>query len=106
MESTSVRCVKADSREAESLYHRALEIRERALGPEHPQVATTLHNLAFLYSTEGQFEKAEPAYRRSIATLENVFGKDHENARVARENLASLLSKTGRVKEALDAEEA
>jgi len=34
---------------AEPLYNRALAIREKALGPEHPDVATSLNNLAMLY---------------------------------------------------------
>lgn len=34
--------------EAEPLFERALDIRERVLGPEHPDVASTLNNLADL----------------------------------------------------------
>jgi tetratricopeptide (TPR) repeat protein len=33
---------------AEPLYQRALAIREKALGPDHPDVATSLSNLAQL----------------------------------------------------------
>jgi tetratricopeptide (TPR) repeat protein len=36
---------------AESLHQRALAIFEKALGPEHPDVATSLNNLALLYRT-------------------------------------------------------
>ena len=39
--------------EAEPLYRRALGIREKALGPEHPDVATSLNNLAELYRPRG-----------------------------------------------------
>ncbi len=35
--------------EAEPLYKRSLAIREKALGPDHPDVATALNNLAELY---------------------------------------------------------
>ncbi len=34
--------------EAEPLYQRALAIWEKALGPEHPNVATSVNNLADL----------------------------------------------------------
>ena len=34
--------------QAEPLYRRALAIQEKALGPEHPQVATVLENYADL----------------------------------------------------------
>ena len=35
--------------EAEPLYKRSLAIWQKALGPEHPSVATGLNNLAGLY---------------------------------------------------------
>ena len=35
--------------DAEPLYKRSLAIREKALGPDHPDVATSLNNLAELY---------------------------------------------------------
>ena len=35
-------------KEAEPLLKRALEINENALGPEHPDTATSLNNLAVL----------------------------------------------------------
>lgn len=34
--------------EAESLFQRALTIKEKVLGPEHPEVATSINNLAML----------------------------------------------------------
>ena len=37
-----------------ALARRALEIREKALGPEHPSVATSLNNLAELYRAQGR----------------------------------------------------
>ena len=39
-----------DYAKAEPLFKRALAIREKALGPEHPDVATSLNNLALLYN--------------------------------------------------------
>ena len=49
------------------LYERALAISEKALGPEHPDVATSLNNLALLYSNQGQYAKAEPLNERALA---------------------------------------
>ena len=51
--------------EAEPLYTRALEIREKALGPEHPDTAASLNNLAGLYVSQGQYEEAEPLLKRA-----------------------------------------
>ncbi len=46
--------------EAGPLYERALAIREKALGPGHPDVATSLNNLAELYHDQGAYERAAP----------------------------------------------
>jgi hypothetical protein len=45
--------------EAEPRYQRALAIYEKVLGPEHPEVARSLNNLALLSYTQGQYAEAE-----------------------------------------------
>ncbi len=44
--------------EAEPLNQRALAIWEKALGPEHPDVARSLNNLAMVYTDQGKYEEA------------------------------------------------
>jgi tetratricopeptide (TPR) repeat protein len=63
--------------EAEPLYKRSLAIREKALGPDHPEVATSLNNLAGFYQSQARFDVAEPMYKRSLAIQEKSFGPDH-----------------------------
>ncbi len=46
---------------------RALAIREKALGPKHPDVAQSLNNLAVLYANLGDYARAEPLYQRALA---------------------------------------
>ena len=46
---------------------RSLAIREKALGPDHPDVARSLNNLAELYDDQGRYADAEPLYKRSLA---------------------------------------
>jgi hypothetical protein len=41
--------------DAEPLYKRSLAINERALGPDHPDVALSLNNLAQLYQAQGRY---------------------------------------------------
>jgi hypothetical protein len=45
-----------------ALYKRALAIREKVLGPEHPSVGAALNNLALLYDSQGRYPEAEPLY--------------------------------------------
>jgi len=49
---------------AEPLYKRALSIYEKALGPDHPSVATFLNNLAALYRATGQILEAQELEKR------------------------------------------
>ena len=58
--------------EAEPLYQRALAIREKALGPEHPEVATVLENYAPLLRKIGKdAEVAELEARASTIRAKN-----------------------------------
>ncbi|MFN3920758.1 MAG: tetratricopeptide repeat protein, partial [Methylohalobius sp.] len=39
-----------------------MEVAEKNVGPNHPDVATSLNNLALLYYAQGQYALAEPLY--------------------------------------------
>ena len=63
--------------DAVPLAQRALAIREKALGPDHPDVALALNNLAELYRNQGRYAEAEPLYKRALAIEEKALGPDH-----------------------------
>jgi hypothetical protein len=48
-----------DYAKAEPLFRRSLAILEKALGPDHPSVATSLENLAALYRATKRDTEAE-----------------------------------------------
>ena len=76
--------------EAEPLYRRALEARERVLGPEHPDTLTSVNNLAALYQAQGRYGEAEPLYRRALEASERVLGPEHPDTLTSVNNLALL----------------
>src|SRR5439155_718749 len=49
---------QGDSARAQPLFQRALAIFEKMLGPEHPNVATVLHNLASIYEAKNDLDQA------------------------------------------------
>ncbi len=53
--------------EAEPLYQRSLAIREKALGPEHPDVATSLENYAAILRQTARADQAERMEARAKA---------------------------------------
>jgi len=50
---------QSKSPEAEQVLKRALAVLEKALGPDHPNVAIAVNNLAGLYKDQGRHEEAE-----------------------------------------------
>lgn len=52
-------------------------MREKALGPDHLEVAASLNNLAVLLKTAGADEEAEALYSRSIRIKEAALGPNH-----------------------------
>jgi CHAT domain-containing protein/Tfp pilus assembly protein PilF len=86
--------------EATPLAQRVLRIREAALGAKHPDVATSLNNLAILYQAQGLFSDAEPLFKRALAISENVFGANHPNIVTSLNNLAELYQNEGRYADA------
>ena len=85
---------------AEPLYRRALAIDERSFGPDHPNVAIRLNNLAPLLQDTNRLGEAEPLMRRALAIDERSFGPDHPNVATDLNNLAQLLQATNRLDEA------
>jgi CHAT domain-containing protein/Tfp pilus assembly protein PilF len=79
---------------------RALTLRENALGRDHPDVATSLNNLAFLYVRQGRYAEAEPLYQRSLAIREKALGRDHPDVAISLNNLAILYYSEGRYADA------
>ncbi len=87
--------------EARPLMQRALAIREKVLGPEHPDTAGSLNKLAMLYFTLGQYDQALPLYRRALAINKKVLGPEHPDTATSLNNLAELYITLGQYDQAL-----
>jgi tetratricopeptide (TPR) repeat protein len=86
--------------EAEPLFLRALYIEEQRLGPEHPDVAYPLNNLAGLYRQQGRYTEAEPFCLRALHIREQAQGPEHPDVAYPLNNLAVLYNEQGRYAEA------
>ncbi|CAK0905589.1 unnamed protein product, partial [Prorocentrum cordatum] len=82
--------------ETEGLMRRALAIGEKALGPQHPAVATRCNNLARLLQDQGQYgAETEGLMRRALAISEKALGPQHPDVAIRCNNLARLLQDRG-----------
>ena len=79
---------------------KALEVAEKAFGPDHHNVATSLNSLAEQYRAQGQYAQAEPLYKRSLAIREKALGPDHPDVAQSLNNLGLLNRDQGKYEQA------
>ncbi|MCP9928831.1 CHAT domain-containing protein [Cyanobium sp. CH-040] len=76
--------------QAEPLYKRALAIREKALGPDHPDTVTSIDNLGMLYSRQGLFSQAEIHLEQALSIRIKKLGPNHLQVAQSQTLLASI----------------
>lgn len=81
---------QAQYAKAEPLAQRALELREKALGKDHPDVAESLATLAEVARGKSEFAKAEPLYQRALKVREKALKEDHICVAQSANQLAGL----------------
>jgi len=81
--------------EAETFHRRALAIREKALGDEHPDTVRTLHDLATLVHRRGFPGQAEPFYERALIAGEKCLDEADPLLQSILSDYAGLLHQTG-----------
>ena len=80
---------------AQPFFKRALTIREKVLGPDHPDTAVSLNNLGTLLRTMGDLTTARPYYEQALAINGKVLGPDHPHTASSLNNLGGLLQAMG-----------
>ena len=62
--------------EAEKMYQRALEGKEKGLGRDHTSTLDTVNNLGSLYADQGKLGEAEKMYQRALEGYEKALGPE------------------------------
>ena len=78
-----------------------LAIRERTLGPNHPDTLATRNNLAAALYAQEKFAEAEKLHRATLDGAEKVFGPAHPDVFLSCANIAMCLQAQGKKSEAL-----
>src|SRR5271165_4897692 len=81
--------------EAIPIAERAVEVAKRLHGLEHPDMATSLNNLAVLYDTVHEYAKAEPLLQEALRIRQKVLGSEHPDTATCLNNLAELYRAMG-----------
>ncbi len=78
----------------------ALDLREEALGKEHPDTLDSLDTLVDVLAQQNRMNEAEPLARRSLDLHMRVLGEDHPETVAAMDILAQILMAQTRLDEA------
>lgn len=81
-----------DGRYEEAIHteQQCLSRRQQVLGPDDPQVASSVFNLGLYYRNAGQIPEAEDAYLRALALRKKALGPDHPAVALVLNNLGYL----------------
>jgi len=88
--------------QADSILVRALALQRSALGPQHPDVASTLDHLGIVRRRTGHYAQAESLHREALAMQKRVYGPEHARIAETLNNLAFLMPYLGRAQETAD----
>jgi tetratricopeptide (TPR) repeat protein len=86
---------KGEYRAAEDPALTALKLREKLLGPDHPDTAHSVNNLAFSYQGQANYSAAEPLYQRALTIYEKALGPHHPFTARSLNNLAVMYKSQG-----------
>src|SRR5262249_3603783 len=81
--------------QAAQLCRDAVGICEKALGPEDPNTATSLNDLALVLWEKGDFAAARPLQERALPIVEKMLGPEHPSTATNLNNLANILRQEG-----------
>ncbi len=79
---------------------KCLSVVKNRLGEEHPDVASSINNLALLYNSQGRYTEAEPLYIQALALRRRLLGEEHPDVATSINNLAVLYYSQGRYTDA------
>jgi transcriptional regulator with XRE-family HTH domain/Tfp pilus assembly protein PilF len=89
--------VRGESRLALPLTERSLRVRERLLGPDHPDTADSMGLLGGILMEHGRLDAARPLQERSLAIRERTLGPHHLDVAESLNNLGWLTLEQGDV---------
>ena len=83
-------------------YTKALEIEEKALGKEHPNVALAYNNIGAIHNEKGDYRKALECHQKALEIEEKVLGVEHPNTAMSYNNIGSVYFHLRKYSEALE----
>ncbi|CAF3374226.1 unnamed protein product, partial [Rotaria sp. Silwood2] len=88
-----------------SMHERSLEIRKKALPPNHPDLATSYNNIGMVYDNMGEYSKAFSMHERSLEIREKALPPNHPDLATSYNNIGMVYDNMGEYSKALSMHE-
>jgi len=86
--------------DAQRQVERALDLRHRILGEEHPDTLATMNELATLYRDQGKYPQAERLFTKVLEVRRRALGEEHPDTLATINDLAVLYRRQGKYAQA------
>ena len=83
-------------REAEQMHQQTLQLREMALGKEHPDTLASMNYLGLVLDSLGKYEEAEQILQQTLELRERALGKEHPDTLDSMNYLGLVLDSLGK----------
>ena len=88
--------------DARDSHEQALASLEKALGPDHPRVASSLNGLGNVAFSQGKYDDARDFHERALAIWEKALGPDHPDIGMPLGGLGNVALSQGKYEDARD----
>jgi len=88
--------------EAIEYYEKSLEMSQKTLPADHPDLATLYNNIGNVYKSMGEYSKALESYEKSLEIKKKTLPADHSSLATSYNNIGAVYDSMGKYSKALE----
>ena len=86
---------RTDYRDAEDNCRKILDIHRQWLGEDHPEIAQSYNNVAYVLNAQGKYAAAEPLFQKALGICQKALGEENPVTAQSYNNVAASLNARG-----------
>jgi tetratricopeptide (TPR) repeat protein len=96
-----IKCNQGDYKKAIEYYEKGLEILQKILRPNHPDLATSYNNIGKVYHNMGEYSKALSFYEKALEIDQKTLPPNHPDLATSYNNIGAVYCNMGEYSKAL-----